>query len=404
MKILITTQHYWPETFQITDFAEALASAGHEVTVLTGLPNYPSGVVPEEYRRGRNRSQSRNGVSIKRAWLIPRGNDPLKLAVNYYSFALSSSRLAKKLNESFDVVIAYQTSPVMMVSPGVAYAKRHRVPLIIYCCDLWPESMKVMLGNRFKLVFVHYAKVSKRLYATADAIAVQSPSFIDYLSSKHAIARDRIRFIPQFATGSSDYVEPRSHSGINFMISGNIGRAQDMPVVLQAIAKMRTVDADFTLHVVGAGPCLEESISLAKKLGVDNHVVFYGRRPVEQMADFYAITDAFVLALNGSSWVGTTIPSRLQGYMAAGRPIFAAINGGAKEVIEESGCGLVVSAGDSDGLAVLLDQFIADPSLYAECGKRAHDYFEVKFNKENYVKSMCDLATELCESRKSGEL
>lgn len=398
MRILVTTQHYWPETFQVIDFAEALVAAGHEVTVLTGLPNYPAGVVPEQYRHGRNRRQERNGVSIERAWLVPRGSDALRLAVNYYSFAMSASRLARKLEGRFDVVIAYQTSPVMMVEPGVAYSRKHRVPLIIYCCDLWPESMKVMLGNRFKGLLSHYSKVSKRLYGAADAIAVQSPAFIDYLSSVHSIPRERIRYVPQFSTGSSDYVDPVPHSGVNFVISGNVGRAQDMPVVLRAVSKMG-VEKGFAVHVVGTGPCLDESIALAGELGISDRVVFHGRRPVEEMPSFYATADAFILALDGSSWVGTTVPSRLQGYMAAGRPVLAAINGGARSVIEESGCGFCVAAGDEDGLAKLLERFVRDPSICSGFGERAHAYFEGHFGKERYVESMIGLADDLCKDR-----
>lgn len=399
MRILVVCQHYWPEAFQVTEVAEAFAADGHEVAVLTGLPNYPSGIIPEEYKRGRNREQKRNGVTIVRAPLLPRRRGPLGLAVNYYSFSLSAKGIARRLPEGFDVVMAYQLSPVMMMAPAVEYAKMHAVPLLVYCCDLWPESMKVILGDRFGFLLEHYRKVSGRLYRAADAVAVQSPAFVDYLSQTHGIPRSKMRFVPQFATGSDSLVPVQPHDGVNFVITGNIGRAQDMPTILTAFSLMKHTDG-VRLHVVGEGPCLEESKELAIALGISDRVVFYGRRPVEEMPAFYAMADAFVIALDGSSWVGTTIPARLQGYMSAGRPVLAAIDGGAADVIAESACGAAVPAGDSVALACLLDRFLADPLVFSECGLRGRCYFEERFDKARYMASLYAMMDEMIEENK----
>lgn len=397
MKILAVTQYYWPESFQVTTICEELAARGHEVTVLTGLPNYPSGTIPQEYRRGKNRRQRRNGVDIIRAPLIARGKNPLRLALNYHSFAWAATRASRSLEDDFDVVFVHEISPVTMVEPAAAYKKRCGAPLLVYCCDLWPESLKTILGERGKPIVGLYRKVSKRLYDAADLIAVQSTAFPEYLHEVHGIPYDKTTYLPQFADDEyldKDFSAP--HDGINFMIMGNMGRAQDIPVVLRAVELMEHNEG-FKVHFVGDGSCFEETKEYVRKKGLDDRVVLHGRRPYEEMERYYSIADACILTLNGDTWVGTTLPARLQGYMAAGKPILACINGGAKNVIEQSGCGRCVNAGDAEGFASILDRFIDNPSDYRGCGESGREYFRNHFTKDKYILTLERLLENLQE-------
>lgn len=395
IRILVVCQHYWPESFQIVDICEELVNRGHEVTVLAGLPNYPSGVIPEDYRGGKNREQVHNGVRIIRASEIARGKGTVRLALNYYSFSNSAVRIARHLTEEYDIVFAYQLSPVMMARPAAELKQLKGIPMLLYCCDLWPESMKVMLGDKLPSVIRHYGKVSKRIYDSADLIAVQSPSFKDYFREVHGIKKEKLRYIPQFSTDGANGVIPTAeHEDVVFLTAGNIGRAQDMPVVLQAIDKMSS-KTGFQYHIVGDGSCLEESRAFVESHGLDDRVVFHGRVPVEEMQSWYSKADACIIALNGDTWVGTTLPARLQGYMAAGKTVFGAINGGAQKVIEMSGCGGAVPAGDIEGLARLLDGYLDDPSLFAHCGKAGRNYFETNFSKTSYVDTIEQTFVEL---------
>ena len=142
MKLLVVCQYYYPENFQVTPICEQLAQDGYEVTVLTGLPNYPTGVIPPEYRTGRWDEVIR-GVRVIRCHEIGRKTGPLFLALNYLSYCLSSALMVGKLPIDFDAVLVYQLSPVFMALAGKKYAKKRGVPLCIYCCDIWPESLKM---------------------------------------------------------------------------------------------------------------------------------------------------------------------------------------------------------------------------------------------------------------------
>ena len=404
MRILAVCQHYWPEDFQITAVCEDLAARGHDVTVLAGLPNYPSGVIPQEYRRGKRRREERNGVHIVRAWEATRKPGAFGLAVNYYSFVCAAKRTVKKLRGDFDVVFAYQLSPVMMADPAVLYKRMYGVPLMLYCCDLWPESMKVMIGEKFPGLLELYRRVSKRIYDAADMVAVQSSAFIQYFEQVHFLSREDIRYIPQFANDdylNEDFSKERSDR-VNFALMGNMGRAQNLAVVISAFAKMRYLD-HATLHLVGDGACLNQVKGLATELRIKENIVFHGRQPYSQMPRYYRMADACVLSLSGDSLVGLTLPSRLQGYMAAGKPVLAAVGGEARRVVEESGCGKAVDPNDVDGLTSIMDEFVKDHSIFNECGKRGRAYFIDHFTRARHVDAVEEVLEELVEGRKINE-
>ena len=399
MKILVVSQYYWPEHFQITEECEELVVRGHDVTVLTGLPNYPSGKIPDDYRKGKNREQCKAGVKIIRASLIERGSNPLQLALNYHSFALCASRAAAKLDDDFDVIYVPEISPVTMIEPAAKYKRIHGTPLLVYCCDLWPESLKTILGNRFGFIVKLYQGISKRLYRSADLIAVQSPAFFEYMETTHGVSKDSMTYLPQFADDT--YLDKKfnaEHDGINFLVMGNMGKAQDIPVVLRA-ASMVPSNFNFTIHFVGEGSFYDQAKKLADELGLENRVIFHGRRPYEEMEAFYSIADACILTLNGDSWIGATIPSRLQGYMAAGKPIIAAVNGGSSVVIGESECGKAVKAGDGEGLAVLIQEFISSPESFSGSGENGKRYFATHFTKARHMDKLEKMLLALAERK-----
>lgn len=402
MKILVVSQYYWPEHFQITDECEELVARGHEVTVLTGLPNYPSGTIAEGYRRGLNRSQVRGGVEIKRVPLVARGSSPIRLGLNYHSFSWFAKRAVRSLAPDFDVVYVPEISPVTMIEPGALYKELYGAPLFVYCMDLWPESLKNVLGSRLPSVVRRYEGISRRLYKAADVLAVQSPAFVEYLRDLHGVDESKMVYLPQFAdSGYLDGDFNEAHEGVNFLVMGNMGRAQDIPVLLEAV-DMMGARSGFAVHFVGSGSCFEQTENEIRRRGLGDRVVLHGARPYGEMASFYAVADACLLALNGDTWIGTTIPSRLQGYMAAGKPVFAAANGGAASVIKESACGNAVRAGDSAGLARLMDDFVSNPESYRDCGSRARSYFSKNFKKEIHMDRLEGILLRLAE-RKTGE-
>ena len=388
MKILVVCQYYYPEQFRINDICEQLVRDGHSVTVLTGLPNYPTGKIPNEYRWGRKRQETINGVKVVRCFEIGRKNGVIGMAFNYASYMLSASLKALFLKVDFDIIFVYQLSPVFMVLPGVVLKKLSHKPLYLYCCDIWPESLKNYISNENSFIYRTVGKISNYLYSKCDAITVTSKPFITYFNEVHSIPIERITYNPQHAEDLYLEMDFSSEEDVtNFVFMGNIGIAQDIDCILDATEKINFIPK-FKVHFVGDGSYLDTSKDLVKQKGLEDTIVFHGRHPLDKMPDFYKLADACLLTLKDDSLVGLTMPSKLQGYMAAGKTVIGAINGAAQEVISESKCGVCVKASDSGALAEVMRDFIQNPYTYKECGENGRSYFKSHFTKEIYMRNL----------------
>lgn len=388
MKILVICQHYWPEHFQITEVCEELARRGHDVTALVGVPNYPTGMVPDEYQGGKNRLQEHNDVHIVRVEEVPRKNGIAGLARNYFSYMSAAKKKARELPGDFDVVFAYQITPVLMAAPMRDAKRRSGCQALLYCADIWPDAVMAMLPRKLAFLMPVVKFVSTCIYRDADFVATNSSAYVECFEQVHGFDSAKLKYVPQYAedTYLTMDLEPEPSSKARFMVMGNIGRLQDMPSVLEAVNLLKHRD-DFELHIVGTGSVVGDCERYAADNSLEGKIVFHGRHPFEEMPGFYRMADACVLTLNvpGAPWISSTLPSRLQGYMAAGKPILAAISGSAAEVICESGCGSAVPAGDSAGLAALMEDFIDNRAAYADCGEAGRRYFQANFTKDRYM-------------------
>jgi len=386
MKILVVCQYYYPEVFKVTDVCESLVERGHSVTVLTGLPNYPTGIVPDEYINGTHNDEIINGVHVIRCYERGRKKGAVNLALNYAIFYFSAMKAVKKFSAEFDLVYSYQLSPIFMALPARWYKKKWKKPMFLYCSDLWPESIKMYVKNETNPIFKWVNSISRKVYRSADRIATQSDSFIEYLVKTHEIAKEKITYIPNFA--DEEYLKrdfsPKDNNESDFVFLGNVGIAQNLDKVIEAFSKASS-DRKMKLHIVGGGACLDELKSLTVKLNVTDKVIFYGQRPIEEMTDFYQIADACVVSLKADNATGLTLPAKVQGYMAAGKPVIGMITGSAKTVIDDAKCGICVEADDIDGLAKAFVDYSEQPEAYNLYSQNARDYFIKNFRREIHI-------------------
>lgn len=401
MRILVVEQIFYPVNFQVNDVCVQLVKDGHEVTVLTGLPNYPTGIIPEEYRNGKNRIETWNGIKIIRCFEIPRKKGAAGMVANYFSFCISAALKAAFMKEKFDVVLAYETSPVLMAYPGEVYAKKNKTPLLLYCCDIWPEVVKTMVPNEKSIIFKVAKWVSTPIYKRADLLAVQSKGFYDYFRKVHNYDVDKLRYLPQYADSSyvGQDLSAEDNGITDFVFLGNIGIAQDIGGLINAVEKIKDIPG-FHVHIVGTGSYHEKAVGLVKVKRLEKLITFYGRRPYAEMVDFYKLADVCLATLQADSVISLTIPSKVQGYMAAGKPIIAALSGFARDVIEESRSGIGVTPGNADELADAMKEFIVHPENYKSCGNNARDYYCKHFTKEKYMKTLYKYLDEVMQIRK----
>lgn len=383
MKILVVCQYYYPEPFRITDICESLAQRGHEITVLTGLPNYPEGRVPEDYRNGKRRSEIINGVKVIRSHEIGRGKSRLGLMLNYLSFAISATVKAIFLKEKFDIIFVNQLSPVMMAIPAMAYKRKHKIKMLLYCLDLWPDSLAAGGIREESIIYKLFMKISRWIYNSADKILVTSSLFKDYFQNTLGMCARNIDYLPQYAEDLfMQSIDMTRDGRFNFVFAGNIGDMQSVETIIRAANEL-CEQKDITFHIVGDGSKLDECKRLTQILELDN-VVFYGRRPVSEMPDFYGMADAMLITLKDNRILSYTVPGKVQSYMAARKPIIGAINGETRRVIESSGCGLCCAAEDYIGLANLIKEF-CNSDKKEQMANNAQEFYLENYSKEKFM-------------------
>lgn len=382
MKILVVCQHYWPEPYPLQDVCEELVRRGHQVQVVTGVPNYPLGDIYPEYRKGKNRDQIMNGVRIHRTFTIGRRKNVFFRFLNYFSFAFSSVLYTLGMKEEFDVVFTNQTSPVMMSGGALAYGKKHGKKVVLYCMDLWPASLAAGGIGRDSLIYRAFGKVSRWIYRAADRILITSESFREYLQEEFQIDGEKIHYHPQYSNVPGGPQAVAEHEGVHLMFAGNVGAAQSIPTILKA-AKLLEDRKELHWHIVGDGSELESSKALAQQLGLAN-VIFHGRKQQEEMPEYFAMADAMLLTLTADPVISLTLPGKAQTYMAAGKPIIGAANGEIPRTIARSGCGFCAPAGDESGLAQAVEEFLNCPNK-KQLGENALRYYETNFSRKRFM-------------------
>ncbi len=402
MKLLIVCQYFWPDNFLINEIAEELLKRGNEVTVLTGLPDYATTRIPEEYKHGKNRIQNHNGIKIIRVPIIARHHGLIMRVFNYLSFMISGTRYIKKNNIDCDVIFSYQLAPIFMVNPAMALKKKTKKPLFLYVLDLWPDQMKVWHVGEKNPIFKIVLKYCKKAYGSGDIVGITSKPFENYLIEKCEVDKNKIVYIPQHSNRMNISKSTEKKKQVDLIFAGNIGKQQNLECLLYAVSKIKT-DKEYMVHIYGDGTSFEELNKLKTKLGIDNKVKFYGRVEKTELDKIYSKMDALLLTLCSSDKIGfvaNTVPAKLQNYMSTGKPILASIDGGAYDIIKESNCGLCVHANDVDGFANIIKEFIENPAKYTNCGKNGLDYFNKNFEKAIVIDKLESVLKQLQKGEK----
>ncbi|VAX08696.1 Glycosyl transferase, group 1 family protein [hydrothermal vent metagenome] len=407
MRLLIISQYFWPENFRINDLAKALVERGHEVTVLTGKPNYPAGTFFSGYGFFKLREEQRNGVTIKRVPLIPRGDGSgVRLAINYLSFVLSACLLGPfRCRGNFDFVFVFEPSPFTVGIPGMLFRWLKKAPMMFWVQDLWPESLTAAGAVRNPHILRWLGHMVRIIYHRCDRVLVQSEAFMEPATAAGADPK-RTYYFPNWAEKlyqplslPSDAVE-RGEIPDKFCIlfAGNLGEAQSLETIVQAARKVDEHEKDISWIMIGDGRRLTWMKSEVERLGLEKQIHFLGRRPMESMPRYFALADALLVTLRPDPIFSRTIPSKVQAYLACGRPIVAALDGEGARIVRDSAAGIVVNAGDADALAkavLALKAMSADER--EQMGQHGRTYFENYFESEMLISRLEGWMEEMIE-------
>ncbi len=337
MKILVVCQYFYPENFVISKICEKLVSFGHDVTVLTGKPNYGYGEIIPEYRK--MKYQEYNGLKIHRVNLVARKKSRFLIIRNYLSFWRNSKKWVRKCKEKYDIVYSMSLSPVTILSAGNLYKKKHHVPHVVHCVDLWPESTIVTHAVRKgSLVYKFLYKWSRKLYEKADKVLIGSPSFEDYFHDVLKLDKS-MEFVPQPSLVEQSDLPPieLDKNYFHVLYCGNLGLIQQIPFITEAMKELKEEKIKF--HIIGMGPLSNKLENDIKEYGLEN-VIYHGPIPAYQASAYFKAVDALYVGLKDEGTVGKTIPNKLVMSMAFAKPIIGLIEGDGKKILSEANGGV----------------------------------------------------------------
>jgi len=390
LKLLIVTQYFWPETFRVNDLALGLKSLGHEVEVLTGMPNYPQGSLFPGYGWLRPATEDFEGIRVVRVPMVTRGRSKgLRLAFNYLSFAVMASLLGPlRCRGRFDAVLIFQPSPVTIGLPGLLMSALSKAPALIWVQDLWPDTLEAMGFRRSGLPLRVAAWLSDFVHRRCDRVLAQSRAYIPRLTA-HGVALSRIAYLPNWAESfyrppspQENITDPMAQiKGFRVVFAGNIGSAQAFDTIIGAARQLQHVE-DLHWVVLGDGNMKAWLESEIARHGLGQRFHLLGRRPPEDMPAYFAHADALLVTLRSDPVFSLTIPSKIQSYLACAKPVVASLDGEGAAIMRECGAGAVCSAEDAAGLAgAVLEVHRMSPQERMACGLRGRKYYEDNFER-----------------------
>lgn len=390
MKILIVSQYFYPELFRVNDLAVGMKERGHEVTVLTGLPNYPKGEIYEGYGFFKNLESQYHGIKIIRSWLIPRGKSGgLRLMLNYLSFALFSSIWGIiKLRGKYDIIFVHEVSPIFVGIPALVMKWRFRAPVFFWILDLWPESLTAAGNITSPAILKPVEMVVRFVYKYSDKLLIASQAFRPSVLS-FQVSPDKLYYLPNWseATALPDKNDDFKYTslipeGFKIMFAGNVGESQDFPAILDAAEKLKEYKSIKWL-IIGSGRRVEWIKNEIAARGLADNFLLLGQYPLELMGGFIIHADAMLVTLKKDPIFALTVPAKLQAYMAWGKPVLTMLDGECSRIVKEARAGLVSNSGDAEQLALnILAMYHMSEAERAETGKNALKYYKENFDRD----------------------
>jgi colanic acid biosynthesis glycosyl transferase WcaI len=399
MRILLLTQWFQPESFfKGLPFAKALRDRGHQVEVLTGFPNYPEGRVYPGYCVVPWQRERMDGVTVNRVALYPsHDRSGFHRILSYASFGLTSAVLGPFSIARPDVVYVYN---LVTLGPAALILKRlHGSPVVYDIQDLWPDSVagSGMMNNSFFLYLLeHYCRA---IYSRASHVVTLSPGMKGELV-RRGVSPKRMSVIYNWC--EEEYIKPTEpddklaaslglEDAFIVMFAGTMGAMQGLDRVLDAAQKVAAQRHDIKFVFVGGGTERERLKRVAMERGLSN-VLFLDRQPAEKIGRFLALADVMLVHLTDTPLFRMTIPSKVQAYMAAGKPILLGVRGDAANIIQASGCGKVVEPENAESIAKgVLDFVLLSERERKGMGAKGRKYYEENLSMKAGVQHFEDI-------------
>jgi oligosaccharide repeat unit polymerase len=388
MRLLIVSQYFHPESFRINTLCQDLAERGHSVTVLTGQPNYPSGKIAPGYRAWSFQREQFGNVEVVRMPLYPRKRgSAIHLVLNYLSFVASGILFGPWLlrGKRVDSIFVYAISPLLQALPAIVLKWIKGAKLVVWVQDLWPEAMEATGFVKNRWVLSATSMVVRFIYRCSDSVLVQSDGFVEPVA--RLCARDKIAVFPNSAEAvflrdglSTPSPIPQLGEGFSAVFAGNLGTVQALPTILDAAEKLRAYP-EIRIFLVGTGTLADELRENIARRELHN-VVMSGHFPIEQMPAILSRASVLLVTLKDVALGRFTVPSKIQAYLATGRPIIAALNGEGARIVKAAGAGLSCPSENATMLAeCILAVYQMTSDEREALGRSGRAFFEMHYEQ-----------------------
>ena len=413
MNFLYISQYFPPEmgapAARASELARHWADAGHQVSILTGFPNHPTGVVPAEWRSRLRRlmyHQKIGQVDVYRTWLWPLPNRKAHERMrNYASFCVSAALRGMTIPRP-DVIIA--SSPQLLVGlAGWWLAFTRQIPFVFEVRDLWPESLgAVGVAGERSLLHHALARIAGFLYRRADRIVVVTSAFKDYLihhwrvpALKIDIVENGVEtdlFAPDSVAAAGRRKELNAESRFLVSYIGTLGMAHGLETLLDAAATLQSKAPHVLFLLVGEGSEKERIKSLAQSRGLAN-VRFLDQQPREKIPSFISASNLCLVLLKKTDVFKTVIPTKMLEYMSCARPVILGVEGQARQILEDAGAGLAIEPENAAAIAAAIIQLDHNRELAKTLGEQGRSYILQNFSRastaEKYITVMRDITS-----------
>ncbi|NCB96961.1 MAG: glycosyltransferase WbuB [Bacteroidia bacterium] len=391
MHILVESQFFYPEQMRINDICLALVERGHTVTVVTSIPNYPQGKYFTGYGLFRKRKETYKGISIIHLPVVPRGKGFLGLTFNYISFVVSGWLFAYFSSLKPDVLFMNMSSPMTQSLVGTWFAKRRRIPSLIYIMDLWPESFEVITGISSPMLLKPLGKMVDHIYARVDRVLTSSHGFLDVIA-KRGVPTEKLEYWPQYA---EEFYAPLpkvssspipADSRLKIIFTGNVGLAQGLDLLIPVAKSLQTMKIPVCFVIVGDGSYKDTLIASVQTNHLQDSFVFIPRQPAPEIPQLLAQADAALVILKKSEIFSKTLPAKVQSYMACALPLIVSADGEASRVVLEAEAGFTAPAEKAEALVEAISKFsILGKDERKQQGLSAKAYSERTFQKNALI-------------------
>lgn len=395
MRILVVSQYFYPENFRINQLCLDLKKRGHDITVLTGKPNYPKGEYFEGYSFKGHEDEIWNDIRIIRVPLRARKTGAVNLVRNYLSFVYHANKKVKSIKKQFDMIYVFEVSPVTVALPAIKLKKRMNIPVIINVQDLWPENIIAVTGINNPIIIGFVDKLVNYIYKHCDMILTASPSFVGKIQDR-VTNKNKVVYWPQYSVVSKaeDHECLFDSSKFNITFTGNIGEAQGIDIAIEAARILK--DTRIHWNFIGDGRDRARLEDLCKKYALNNHVTFYGFKEEKYIPKYLNSSDAALLILKPNPVFEMTIPAKLQTYLSCGVPILGCVSGEGKRIILEANCGVVSEDISVDGLVEVCRKMLEfDKERIQEFKDSSIEYGMNHFDKEKILDRLENYMEEL---------